>query len=292
MARTVVAALTLLVLAGCSGVTGLGGETETVTPAPIPTAESTTPASKVLPPGVNGDGVVDAERLVSAHQRSITNRSYTWSARRLATGPGANTTTVADLRKRAHVENELVYDYWTNHRIVWRDGRPRNLGNYSTYSDSTGRYVRYESAQATTEYDRLNTSPARVRVGREALAAIDQFLPARNATLSVTRVAGQRYYELDGEGADTIVAHSGVRNYSVRALIAPDGFVRSITVTYQTGSSERARTVRYGYRYESVGETTVERPGWVSERWGQQQASTETDRETNASTTGSTALST
>jgi hypothetical protein len=277
----------LAITAGCSTVGITGQPSPTVTPAPVPTAEPTTTASQVLPPGVNGDGVVDAGRLVRAHQRSITNRSYTWSARRLATGPGANTTTVGDLRKRAHVESERVYGYWTNHRIVWRDGRPRNLGNYSTYSDPTGRYVRYESAEATTEYDRLSTSPARVRVGREAMAAIDQFLPAQNATLSITRIDGQRYYELNGEGTDTVVAHSGVRNYSVRALIAPEGFVRSITVTYQTGSSDRARTVRYGYRYESVGETTVERPDWVSEQWGDRRTNTETGRERTAPTTGS-----
>lgn len=258
-----VALLVLVALAGCSGVIGPGGEAATVTPAPVQTPVETTTETSVLPPGVNGDGVVDAGRLARAHQRAITNRSYTWRASRLTTGNGSNATAV-DSRQVARVQNETTYQYWTNHRIVWIDGRARNLGNYTAFADPTGRYVRYEDVASNTQYRRIGHQPARVRVGREAMSALELYLPAENATLAATRYDGQPYYELRGSGTREVVSARHTTNYTVRALIRPDGFVRSLGVRFQQGD---AQSVRYTFTYESMGTTTVDRPQWVTSRW-------------------------
>jgi len=264
--RPAVALLVLLVLAGCSGVTGPSGGTETLTPAPVQTATTPTPEASPLPPGVTGNGVVDIDRLVDAHQVAITGQSYTWEARERTTGRRGNPTGT-NVRYVARVANESTYRYFTNHRIVWRSGRPRYLGNYSEFATESLRYAYYTDTENNTQFSRTGPAPARVRVGGIAVTAIERYLPARSATVAATRIDGRRYYELRGRGIDTPVAPGGVANYTVRAQIRADGFVRSLNVSYRVAARDRSRSVSYGFTYTAVGTTTVERPAWVSGHW-------------------------
>ena len=231
------------------------------------TPATATPGTSLLPPGVSGNGVVDVDRLVGAHRTVITNQSYTWQAHERTTGLRGNPTD-ANVHYAARVANESTYRYFTNHRIVWRSGRPRSLGNYSEFAARAARYAYYTDTENDTQYSRTDPSPARVRVGDIALSAIERYLPAANATVAVTRADGEPYYELKGRGIDTPVAQGGVTNYTVRALIRPDGFVRSLTVRYRIAASDRPRRVSYNYSYTDLGATTVERPPWVSRQWG------------------------
>lgn len=265
--RPAVALLALVVLAGCSGVTGPSGGTETLTPAPVATPPTATPTASALPPGVTGNGVVDISRLVDAHQTAITNQSYTWTASERTDGRRGNPTGT-NVRYVATVANESTYQFFTNHRIVWRSGRPRYLGNYSEFATRELRYAHYRDTENNTQFSRTGPAPARVRVGGIAVTAIERYLPAANATVAVTRVDGQRYYELRGRGIDTPVAAGGVRNYTVSALLRPDGFVRSLTARYRVTADGRSRQVTYEYRYSGLGTTTVERPEWVGRQWG------------------------
>jgi len=276
--RPPVAVLVLVVLAGCSGITGPSGETATVTPAPVQTPAPPTPESNILPPGVNGDGVVDVARLVRAHQTVLTNQSYTWNARKHTSGRRGNPTGT-DIEYVAHVANESTYRYWTNHRIVWRNGRPRYLGNYSEFATSSARYVYFEDTENNTQYDRTSPAPARVRVGRMTLSAIERYLPATNSTVAVTRVDGQPYYEIHGTGIDTPVAPGGVTNYTVEALVRPDGLVYSISVRYRIAAADRSRRVEYEYAYSQIGTTTVDRPAWVDQQWDRHSTTAEPARD-------------
>lgn len=266
MVRTAGLLCLLLVLAGCSAIGGPAEETATMTPAPVPTPETATPAESPLPPGVTGNGVADIDQLKEAHQRALANQSYTWRTRNRIEGSGTNGTERPDIRQRALVADETTYEYWTNQRIVLRNGRPRYLGNYSEFGSTTARFARFEGSSAEIQYRRLEPAPARLRIGQQATAAIDRFLPARNTTISVTRFEGARYYELRGRGAETIVATQPISNYTVRALIRPDGFVRSLTVSYRIGSRGRARSVTYTFDYSALGTTTVGRPAWATEQ--------------------------
>lgn len=277
MDRALIVLLAVVLLAGCSGLSTVGEDTTTMTPAPVPSPSETATETNILPPGVTGNGVTNVDLLADAHQRAILNRSYTWNARRVVLNQSDGGRTGDDVRQTAHVENEMTYSYWTNHQTIWRDGRPRQLGNFMTYAGPTGGYVRYKHTEANTQYRSFQPPPARVSVGGNAMSAIEQYLQVEAATLSKIRTEDTLLYELRGNGTQAVVDSGTVTNYTVRALIKPDGFVRSLDVRYQRRDNGQRQVVEFTYSYESLGETTVDRPAWVDREWG---AHTETTRST------------
>lgn len=253
----------LALSAGCSTFTPTG-PTPTVTPAPVPAAVETTETSP-LPPGVTGNGITDAQKLAVAHVAETRNVSYTWrdhyvSERRLASG-----SLRTDLTQIARVETESTYTYWTNRRADDADGPFSYLGNFSEYADRRGRYARFvdDGEVVHRQYPRR---PAHRRVGRFAGNAIRQYLSVENASVAVTLVDGQRYYAVEGSGYD-LPSGWEISNYTVDATISPDGFVRRLNASYVRTRGDERETIRYGYAYSSVGNTTVEQPSWVGREW-------------------------
>jgi len=286
MARSLLLVV-LVVLAGCSGVTDVDGDTTTLTPAPVPEYQTETETeSDGLPPGVAGRGVNNVHYLVRAHRAATTDMSYTWTVERITntSGPGADNSTVT--QQVAHVEDETHYDYWTNHRTVQRGGRTRYLGNYTEYTDPSGRYIKYQDTDTNTQYGRSEPEPASARITEESTDAIGHYLDADHARLAVVLIDGQRYYELRGQNA-TFATTQPVENYTVTSLIRPDGFVRSITVSYQIGRGDKRRSVTYRYEYTAIGNTTVDRPDWVErQRYTEQRTDVQSAAETVATETG------
>lgn len=253
----------LVLSAGCSTFSPTA-QTPTVTPAPVPEAVETTETSP-LPPGVSGDGVTDAEKLALAHVGETRNLSYTWrdhyaSERRLATG-----SLWTNLTQIARVETESRYTYWTNRRADDADGPFSILGNYSEYADRQGRYARFvdDGEVVHRNYPRR---PAHRRVGRFTGNAVRQYLSVDNASVAVTLVDGQRYYAIEGSGY-ALPSGWEISNYTVDATISPDGFVRRLNASYVRTRGDERETIRYGYAYGSVGNTTVEQPSWVEREW-------------------------
>lgn len=262
MERAVAVLGLMLLVAGCSGFSGLGSETETMTPAPVATPADPGTEAEPLPPGVGGGAVVDADRLVEAHRRAVTNTSYTLVIERESNSRTADAATSVDVRRVARVADESTYRYRADERIVWTNGRARALGNYTEFQGPAGRYTRYRATGGRIEQRRLHTVPAWERFGHRVAVAVERFLTVDDAAVAATSIDGVRHYEVRAQ-RETLTAARPIRNVTVRAVIRADGFVRSLSVRYWQGSSDWGEFVRYTISYEQVGTTTVERPEWV-----------------------------
>jgi len=260
----------LALLAGCSTFAP-AGQTPTVTPAPVPENTVTTEASP-LPPGVTGNAVADIDELARAHVAVSSNRSYTWQARYVVNRVDGQRNTI---RQQASVENESTYTYWTNRREAPSDSPFNYLGNYTEYAVPGERYTRVADGPRW-EYSRAPHESARRQIGRRAASAVHEYLWIDNASVAVTRLDGQRYYEISGtEYAPP--ATWEVSNYSVRAVVSPDGFVRRLNASYVRRLGGQRERIDYSFEYTQVENTTVERPDWVGERWGNATGETRRD---------------
>lgn len=244
-----------VVLAGCSGYFDSPTPTETVTPAPVPEPATAQATESGVAPGLGGGRVVDAKQLASAHQTAIRDRSYTWYERySSASFDGEGTIGVTTTLR---VEHEYLYDY--DLATSW------SFGNTSEFTAGPARYRR-DVGQAGYRYVLERSTPVTTRVGDRQRRAISRYLAIGTASVVTRRIDGQRYFEVTGT-TDSIPGVGQVSNYSVRALVAPSGFVRTLTVGYADVLGDELRTVRYRFRYTEVGNTTVEPPTWVTEQW-------------------------
>jgi len=231
-----------LVLAGCGSVAsgGPGGaETpaETLTPAPVPEVTDT-PAT--LPPGATGDGVTDAGALYSAHTAYLQGRSYTLRV----------SVRVDDGRTSRTIRVETPTRYLRHDRLPGR--------NFTRYADGERLYVRTDIGD-----NRLFARSGDVGEPTAYTVRLSKaFLQLDEARVAETRVDGDLHYELTGQypvhpTVDTL------RNVTVRAVIHPAGFIRSLNLTYVSVDSGRETNVTRSFAYSGVDATTVERPAWV-----------------------------
>lgn len=266
MTRRAVAGVLLgmvAILGGCSAVVGPSGPAETATPASVPDVDETTDTPDgALPPGLTGGGIVDAGRLADAHLASIRGQSYTWDARTTFAGNVSN--------QRLRVERPRRYTY--------RQTSPGSRANTTEFADGEVTYTRYYRF-----VERLRRAPARTasdQYGPFAAGAIERYLAVENATVAEARVDGTIHYRIRAR-VDSYQRIDGARNYSVTAVIAPDGFVRELNATYVRRSDRGSIAVTYRFRYADVGTTTVEAPDWLAnETWPDD--STMTPSETSA----------
>ncbi|WP_226022532.1 DUF7537 family lipoprotein [Halomicrobium salinisoli] len=253
--RATLIALAVL-LAGCGTVFGPSESraTETVTPAPVPDPATRNPESAVAP-GLTGRSVADADRLARAHLAAVANRSYAWTERRTVAWPEQNRSLVD--RSRLLVESERRYRYET--RSQW------SRVDAAEYAD--GRYL-YSRARGAggVRYRRVPATDATERFGGGAAASIRRYLAVENATVTAVRVGGERRYRVVGR-AESIPALGSVENYTVRATVAPDGFVQTLHAAYTAADGDERRRVSYRFRYTNVGTTSVSPPAWVDREW-------------------------
>lgn len=241
--RVAVSLAVLAVLAGCSGLAGPSGQAETVTPASVPAVDETTdtPAS-ALPPGVTGGGVLDAERLAEAHLASTRGQSYTWTARTTFDGNSSTQLLAVESPRRYVYEQQTI--------------GPGS--NASAFANGEVIYVRYY--RFVEQLRRVEAPNVTDRYGPIAASGIAQFLAVENATVAETLVDGDLYYRIEAE-TDRYREIEGARNYSVTALVRPDGFVRELSAAYVIGDAEDGVAVTYDYQYNTTART-VERPAW------------------------------
>lgn len=231
----------LAVLAGCTVTGGTTGAPETVTPAPVPTADGGRVA-----PGVTNDTVVDAAALAAAHERAATGRAYTLTTV-YAAGSHRTYTRIA-------VEGSWRYRYRSNTSIGGRDDR--------TFVDGQTRYSRYRRPLGV-EYVRAEAVPADERFGAMTAHLVRTYLGIGTADVQALP---------DGSGHVVTITHAdppgldGRVGYAARAVVDPSGFVRSLAVTYRNRAGNT--TVSHRYTYTNLGGTTVDRPGWVRAEWG------------------------
>jgi hypothetical protein len=230
-------------LAGCGAIVGGGPgpdsrtASQTLTPAPIP-AVTATPVP--LPPGVTGDGVRDPEALFGAHQSFLEGKSYTLRTR----------VRIGETSVRRLIRQETPDRYYTH------DSQPGPRGNVTQFAANGSTYVRSAFA-GVVRYDRLDA------VQRPNSQTVEQsvafFRPERVRVARAT-VDGRPAFEITGVNLDYPDA-PGVRNYTLRAVVEPSGFIRSLDVSYVR--TEDGRSVEHSFAYADVEATTVDRPDWV-----------------------------
>jgi len=264
----------LVVLAGCGsfvgtdggdgGVDPTDGGPDAMTPAPVPEV-TPTPDPWPVAPGLSGRGVADVDVLVTAHLRAIRNASYEFTEWRGSANP-PNATAVTYPQTRATVAGNSRYLVWTSNEVIRLRGTITHVANYTEYVDPDARRVRYRlTGQSESIFAEQYVVAAAYNdlVGRSATVAILRYLTVENTDVARTTVDGQRYYAVTGFERNP--AAGSRRNLSVRALVSPEGFVRSLNVSYVTQGVGEPRRFRYRFAYEGVGETTLDPPPWVAD---------------------------
>jgi hypothetical protein len=257
----------LAITAGCGTFATTNEPTPTVTPVPVtdvPTEQST-PVG--IAPGLSGGGVRNVERLADAHLESLEGETYVWeSTREIDRLPNrSDDEHVVDQRLR--VADDRRYVFSTNRRDFHHQGDVRLLNDVTEFADGETTYKRFVPFGDTGfHYDRKPVKPATEAYAREMAVPIRQFLAVGDATVAEARVDGDLYYRVSANRTKPPGLIQG-QNYSVTALVSPNGFVRSMNVTYDVERSERAATVTYQFEFEQLEGVAIERPVWVSEQW-------------------------
>ncbi|WP_459194344.1 hypothetical protein [Halosimplex sp. J119] len=265
--RLLVALAVVVTTAGCGSLFGANGQssgpaTDTLTPAPVPEV-TPTPERWPVAPGLTGSGIADVDALVAAHRAATTNRSYVWRERRGSTTRQNGSVPLFD-RTVAHVESSSVYRVWSGEQTILLRSGTASVANYSEYADGTELFVHYRYVgRNDSELQRRHAihANAHQRIGLRATDAIENYLDVESATVAAVSVDGRRQYEVVGRNRTT-PAGDRRTNYTVVAVVSPEGFVRSLDATYTTRSAGEPRRVRYAFTYENVGETTVDPPAW------------------------------
>jgi hypothetical protein len=266
----------LVVLVGCSSL-ALGPDAggETVTPAPVP-------ADDGLPPGVDQSGTVDASVLAAAHGDLLEDASYTLTTNR--TVRSAN----GSLRSTLDVELELsaVRNYYANVTVAGPAapvviGEPPTRAEY--WSDDEV-YLRRQAIDNRTVYSRYNGSEAYVGTWRFWLGSValdidpetDLYTTLRSFETRVADRSDGRVHLVGTAVSSRAFVDdqddvATVENATLHAFVGDDGLVASYHVVYDAvrGDGETVR-VRRSVRFDTVGNTTVDRPAWYDEamRWG------------------------
>jgi hypothetical protein len=249
----------VVVLAGCGAAPfGSGGPStaaETLTPVPVstPTESSSTPVER--PPGVSPVGIVDARRLREAHDGALANRSYRWTLDYDVDRSGQEAGLDGGFTRRVVVEPDRFFVRQTE------DGRPLNG---SLFVDETGGYLRTveDNVTRTETFVQPGTTDEYVPSGQ----LVQRFLSGMDPNATRVRWNGRTYYRLhDRTGVPPTLERLAQRvsDYSVTAYVSPEGFVRSMTVSYLRSTNADSQRVTIRFYYEDVGSATVDRPGWV-----------------------------
>lgn len=271
--RTAVALTVLILLAGCSGLSGgpaatpSAGVTGTEPSADGSSVDVATDAGgeptdaagpPEYPPGVTAEGVTNASALLDAHWTALRNEGYVverWE----------NTTT-----RRERVPENLTrreyerYEVAAGGTTVFHDRRSAPVARprvgQSTWDNGTIRVERHhergwppDRTDFVIEATGGNESaPAQVRGWPASLPEADAW----------TRTA------VHGTGADTVVRIWAERTwpdgskFTGTAIVEADGLIRRLSTTRTDHGDERSSTDRVTIRLREVGVDRVERPPW------------------------------
>jgi hypothetical protein len=263
----------LILLAGCSGLSGLGSEPPevSVTPADVPTNAKPATPSEQIAPGVLPTGVYNASALAHAHARILgstsftirTNRTYRYQngtlarwitgIQRVESGPPLRIQT----HSRYHIQR--LYPQRSNVSIALESDLWFSLDNgyqRTTYANNTTRY------STLSQRIRSINSPILTRAWR-----INKTLS--NVDTQVTRHTrnGSTYYRIKGpvpHGNPSPLLSSNKQNSSQWLLIDSRGVIHEYHITvYTSGPKETAIKRHFSITFRKIGNTTVERPAWV-----------------------------
>lgn len=253
-----VLAVFLMVLTGCSALSGSGtvDRTETVTPIPVTTATEGTPTLQDdLPAGVYANGTIDVRQLIAAHRSSVAGHTYTWEFRQDVAREGSGSvdnvfTQRVTVGPTAYLFEQTSMGLFQNRSLYAED-----VGYHKTESDNETRFDQRTEPRDAQSY---------VFAGE----VLRTYLVDVNLGVSVARDTDQTYYRLhSGDGTvPRPLDRSGmrVRDYRVTAFVTSEGLVRTVAVQYRRVGPGPNRSVSIRYEYTDIGSTTVTEPDWVS----------------------------
>ena len=254
---------------------GDGPTTETATAST--TVHSWLGANASLPaefaPGVSND--VDA--LAAAHAAALGNRSYRWeleyveSVDGTVTARGTETVRVASRRS-------FVAD------VDWR-GVPVGftpVASRPSYGDGTVRHRPATNGTGLVTYALTDLSPAGEQ-GWRASRYIRWYLSANESRFERTLIHTERPTAVVKATGTT---YPNADDYTVRAHVTEEGFVRSLSVSYVlTDADESPVTVQYSFRYHVDETMSVSPPAWHDDEG---ETTTETTATTSSTPTATT----
>lgn len=278
------AVLAVVALAGCGGfIQGSDSETPTLTPAPVPSPTATPVESPAVGDGRVGvatgmaaGGLTDSTALARQHVAAINGTSYVWTERYVETLRTDNVSAQRQTTQRVTLENATThrhvtsstetgdrslgtapYDHLEEGRVEYRDG-------YETYANGDVEYVSWFDFRGEDRiFERRDAVTDRTAFDTLARGPIERYIDPEASTVMILDGRGN-WYEVTSS-APSVSLQPTVENYSARAVIRSDGFVRSLTVSYERQISGRTVDVRYSFRYADVGTATVEPPDWLAE---------------------------
>jgi len=228
-----------------------------------------------LPPGVDDDGTVDVDALLGAHRTAVRESTYTWEYRQRQRSAESGDRLVALDRRVAVGENAT---------LVETGGFPF-VANSTHYLTERCGYLRrvldIDSPYSTLEA----THPNHTYAPAEEL--MGTYLVDGPYRVEAVTEGGERYVRLHASTADvpeTVTdGNTEMRDYWVTAYVTPDGFVRSMVVSFDSVAEEGTdHRVLIRFNYAAVDATTVSRPEWVAKVWGERAATPTDDGSTPA----------
>jgi hypothetical protein len=238
------------------GTTGAAddGVAET-TPPPEPTTPSAR-EDEQFAPGLSSSGITDVAALAAAHRVALGNGSYRWELDYVEVANGSvtasGTETVLVESRRRFVST-----------VTWA-GEPTGNSPVATWSSYADGSVRYRPAADGERIviRSLNDFPPAGEQGWRASRYLLWYLSAESSTLERTVV--------DTGRPTAVVALRGkaypvAEEYTARAHVTADGFVRSLSVSYvRTGPDVHPVRVRFSFRYDIDPNVSVSSPVWYT----------------------------
>jgi len=265
--RLLVAVALLVVLAGCSVFAGADQPTpaETVTPAPVPDLGPTDTPAPATPwerlgsfPAISAQGDINVSGLLAAHIAFLSDRPYTLEWERRTTGGSGAITKEYDRRIAVGADGRYL--------IRNADG---GTNTTTTYGDRDGAYRRVERANGTgvAPAPMRLTEPVGKRYAETVSFEVLTFLNEGYDSVDVVTRDGRPYARIVSGNVPPQIPETysdyAVHDFAATMWVAPGGYVRAVHYEFDLLNVDERIAVEWRYTYDSVGETTVERPEWV-----------------------------
>lgn len=266
--RLAVLVAVVVLTAGCSSFVGDDRATPTLTPADVPTEPATPDDPRNgIAPGLTAANVTHPAYLAERHTAAVAETSYVLVQRYHEDRRFGTITSELDRTQRLVVENATTYRRDVSYRIEEMvDGELRSLHGYAEYADGHHLYRSWLASNGDGRTFRRNADPSRQRADYATLTQgqIRQYLTLENATVARVDVptSDREHFRVTGTRT-SLPTIDAIENYTARAVIREDGFVRSLDVTYDARDNGRDVAARYNVTYGDVGTATVTPPAWA-----------------------------
>lgn len=266
-AAGILALAALVVLAGCSGLSG--EETPTLSPVAVPADD---PRSDRLPTGNNQtDRSIDPLATATTHVSQLGSTAYVRTGRRTVRSPVGVVRSDRRTLRRFGPNRTRVYERVT---VIDRDSasdggkrveqwRNRSLSLFAITVDNRTRYLAPVGHQQSVRHRGLYTSQPR---GNNLFSKLSVLRPSVvNRSGFPQRVRIEAHHDSPPDTFDRFVRGRDARNVTFRAKIGPSGVIRQRVLRYRvTLRGEPVQVVRR-VRYPRVGNVTIDRPPWYEE---------------------------